>query len=189
MMSTKAMVAGFLLLLCLPMLCVAAEVVTGRSGPDDGTSDDERSLDDYIDRDELGLPGGPDPANNWSDLRDYVQYAVNDTQLAGAGDWSITYNACLAYWGDASMFDMPVKDGSGYRKRMDEEFAKKCLAYALVCWQAPEWGGGQAQIDIIGPNGIEPWPFYHAETPTFVYRMQEALSDILSLPVDRPKGN
>lgn len=144
-------------------------------------------LDDFIDRSECGQSVVPN-MYDWSDLQNYVQYAADDFSLDEAGYWKITYFGCLAYWADSAMGSPPVIAGEG-TKSMDENFAQKCLAHALVCWQASEWENGQAEIDIIGPNGIEPWPYDISQTPAFVYQMRDALIGILYLPVSGTKSS
>jgi len=154
-----------------------------------GSTFDFGAFDSYIDRSTLGRPTQY-TYYDWNDLQDYVEEFVGQGWLYLWGRWELIYHASMAYYADADLEQIIIVKNQATTNdkattSLDIEFAKKCVAHALVCWQAPEWENGQSDIDIIGVCNIEPWPFYIYETPSFVYELENALSGIIYLPVSR----
>lgn len=139
-------------------------------------------LDGYIDRYTTGYPPGMGPGD-WDDLHDYAGIYMYHPMLSSYHAWGRVYHATLIYWAEAVM-QYPVKDGGA--KSLDEEFALKVMAHALVCWQC--WEDGSSEIDLVGANGIACWPFIVSETPSFVYEISWALADLIDLPVEAKRA-
>lgn len=143
-------------------------------------------LDSFIDRFSTGWPTGPN-SYEWTDLRIYVMDAMNNLGAEGLGSWELTFYASLAYYVDSMLETIPAEPGGPRVKStsmLDSDFAAKCTAHALVCWQGSEWENGRQYFDLLTPSGIEEFPFAREDCPTFVFQMEEALADLLYLPVE-----
>ena len=136
-------------------------------------------LNEFIRRDSRGAPAFDD----WTNIRIWIENAVDDYSLAmwlpHEQRWGLVFYASLLYWSELTTADPAARAESG----AEEEFALTCMAHAFVCWQSDEWENGRAIVDLIGPSGIEDWPFRPAETPDFVYTMWVNLRDLIGIDV------
>lgn len=135
------------------------------------------SLDIYIDRYDTGIPA-ESTLDPWGDLAAYVQSA--NYNFDTGSNWATVFYGALGYYQSLTATEgsgVPAKSGA------DEEFAKKVIVHAFICWQDPRWDNGSAYYDIISDTGLVGWPFVVDETPSFVYQISNEMSDIFNLPV------